>query len=114
MSLKDEKVKEIIRHEAANFLSRESNRTSLITVTDIVLKDRGTRALVLFTVIPDHAEEAALDFLRRKRRDLRDHLKKHTKLRTIPFIDKMLDHGERNRQKIDELSSIDKQEEDDK
>ncbi|MDP3996447.1 MAG: ribosome-binding factor A [bacterium] len=104
MSHTEDKTKRIIRDSAADFLSREANRYALITVTDVKLKDRGTKATIFITVLPTEYENASLDFTKRKRSDLRDFLKSHVRLRKIPFLDFEIDKGERNRQRIDELS----------
>ena len=54
-------------------------------------------------VLPDEKEGSALDFVKRKRGELREHLKKNIKIKIIPFIDVQIDRGEKNRQKIEEL-----------
>jgi ribosome-binding factor A len=93
----------LIKDAAADFLNKESNRTSLITVTDaIVSKDFGN-AIVFFTVFPDDQQEQALHFARRKRADFKSYLKSHLKLRRIPFVDFKIDDGEKHRQRIDEV-----------
>jgi ribosome-binding factor A len=61
------------------------------------------RATIFITVLPDEKEAGALEFVKRKRKDLREHLKKNIKIKIIPFVDIQIDRGEKNRQKIDEL-----------
>ncbi|MCK5022214.1 MAG: ribosome-binding factor A [Candidatus Pacebacteria bacterium] len=105
MTLKQDKVKENIKNAAANFLGKESNRTSLITVTDANISKDMKKATLFISVLPESGEEDALNFVKRKRSDLRDYLKKNLEMRIIPFLDFELDMGEKNRQRIDELSS---------
>lgn len=102
--IKEERVKEIIRHKASEFLERESSNNALITVTNITLTENGKKALISFTVFPTDKENGALDFAKRKRSDFRDFLKRETKLFRLPFVDFQIDLGEKNRQKIDSLS----------
>jgi ribosome-binding factor A len=104
MSQKDEKIKGIIRELAAEFFSRESNRTSLITITDIVLKSRNSRSIILFTVLPEDQEAAALDFMHRRLGDLREYIGSHARMMCVPFFDVAIDKGEKNRQRLDEVS----------
>jgi ribosome-binding factor A len=104
MSQKDEKLKEVIRMLAAEFFSRESNRTSLITITSVELKSRNSKAVILFTVMPIDQEVAALDFMRRQLRDLREYVGEHARMMRVPFFEVAIDKGEKNRQHIDELS----------
>ena len=49
-------------------------------------------------------EKAALDFLKRIRSEFRTHLMEKARMRRIPFFDFEIDYGEKNRQKIDEIS----------
>ncbi len=100
---KDEKIEHIIKQLASEFLSRESNRQSLVTVTDVIFGYRSKSAKILISVMPDHKAEAALDFAQRKRGELREYLKEKSKLSIIPFLSIELDIGEKNRQNVDKL-----------
>lgn len=101
--MKAERIQEALRHAAAEFLERESNRASLITVTRVTLSQRGDRATVLITILPESQETAALDFARRRAGALRDFISKRVSLQRAPFISFAIDTGERNRQRLDEL-----------
>lgn len=98
------KINEAIKHLAMQYLSRESNRTSLVTVTNVRLYDHDSKATILITVLPEEKEKVVLEFTRRHRAEFRDYLKENARLRVIPFIDFDIDVGERNRQKIDEIT----------
>lgn len=102
--LRDEKMKDFIRATAADFIQRESNGTSLITVTNVSISDRGSEATIFFTVLPADKEKAAYDFLKRMRSEFREYLMHKSRMRRIPFFDFEVDGGEKNRQKIDEIS----------
>ncbi len=101
--MRQERVKELLRHLAAEFVSSAANTTPLITVTDVRVPPNFSEATVLVTVYPDRDEEAALLFLKRKRGELRTFVKARTKLKTIPRFDFTIDEGEKKRQRIDEL-----------
>jgi ribosome-binding factor A len=103
MADREDKVSNIIKKLASEFLSRESNRTSLITITDVRMQDHERNAIILFTVLPENQAETALSFAKRKRSDFREHFKKHTRLKYIPRFDFEIDKGEKFRQRIDEL-----------
>lgn len=103
MPERTEKVAKEIKELTAEFLAREGNRTSLITVTSATASPDLKRATVYVTVLPSAKEQSALGFLKRKRKELRVFLKKNLIIKTIPFVDIVLDLGEKNRQKIDEL-----------
>lgn len=103
MIKRNTKVAELIRELGAQFLERENNRTSLITVTSCNTSPDLKRATLFITVLPDSKEHDALEFAKRKRPELREFLKKNMNTKNIPFIDVMIDLGEKNRQRIDEL-----------
>ena len=100
---RNEKVANKIKELAADFLSREGNRTSLINVISANCSPDLKRATIFITVLPIEKEKAALEFALRKRGELRNFLKKNMPVKVIPFIDVKIDQGEKNRQKIDEL-----------
>ncbi len=104
--IKEERVREIIRQKASEFLERQSSGNALMTVTSVRLLEKGKKALIFFTVFPADKENGAVDFAKRKRGAFRDFLKKESKLFRLPFIDFAIDLGEKNRQKIDILSQL--------
>ena len=104
MAYRQEKIIEQIHHLSADFLERESNRGSLITVTSVILSDDAKEATIYVTVLPDSKEKAALDFLKRRRSDFKEYFKKHSAIGRIPFFDFQIDLGQKNAIRIDELS----------
>lgn len=97
------KIEEQIKEIAARFIERESNKTSLITVTRVALTDRGRSSTIFITTIPVAGEDSAINFLKRKRAELRHVIKKNLNMRTIPFLDVAIDTGEKARNTIDAL-----------
>ena len=103
MTARNEKVANQIKELAASFLGREKNKTSLLTVTSASCSPDLKRAVIFITVFPDSKEASALSFVKRKRGEIREFLKKNMPMKFIPFLDVEIDSGEKNRQKIDEL-----------
>lgn len=101
---KDDKLKELIRELAAEYFSRESNRLSLITITDVEIFNRGGKARILMTVLPETAEQSALEFAHRQLTEFRQYVMDKSRIGRIPFFEVAIDVGEKNRQRIDELS----------
>ena len=97
-------VSETIAHRAADFLARESNRQSLVTVTRADMSPDMKNVTVFLTVLPESAEKPVLEFAKRSRSDFREFLKEKTRLHPVPTVDFELDHGEKNRQRIDDLT----------
>ena len=104
MNQKDEKLKELIRAFAAEYFSRESNRTSLITVTDVAIESKGSKATILITVLPESQEESAVNFIHRQLTSFREHVMSEARLMRIPYFEVAIDKGEKNRQRMDEIA----------
>lgn len=100
-----EKVTDLLTRIAANYFQRESNNTSIITVTRVDVAEDLKHATIYITVLPVEMEQAALDFAKRKRSEIRADIKDNLRLHRIPFIDVMIDKGEKLRQRIDEITS---------
>jgi len=103
MAVKDEKLIELFRNLAAQFISRESNRTSLITVTGASLSDDRKYVTIFLSVYPDDKEGEAIKFVSRQRSEFKEFVKGHARIGKIPFFDFKIDKGEKNRQKIESL-----------
>lgn len=106
MSQRDEKIIELVREKAAEFLQRQSNGASMLTVTRVALSNDAKTATIFFTVFPQEKEKPALDFAQRQRSNFKSFIKKETRLNRIPFFDFVIDEGEKNRQKIDSISQM--------
>lgn len=102
-SQKQQQISEQIAHLAAEFLGRESNRQSLITVTRADVSPDMAKSTVYFTVMPDSYEDTALDFAKRQRAEFRSFIKKKTQMRRLPFFAFEIDRGEKHRQHLDTL-----------
>ena len=97
-------VSETIAHRAADFFARESNRQSLVTVTRAEVSPDLKNVTVFFSVLPESAEATVLNFAKRNRSEFREFLKEHTGLGRLPTVDFEVDYGEKNRQRIDDLT----------
>ena len=104
MSYRAEKLREALRETAAEFLSREAGRQSLVTVTGVRLRENEKSADILITVYPDAQEKDALSFANRKRADFLEYFKKRIRGVAPPRVEFVIDRGEKNRQRLDEIS----------
>jgi ribosome-binding factor A len=98
------RISELIQHATADFVQRESNSNSMITVTSVGVSSDFQKATIFVTVFPEDQEEQALDFLRRNIGELKDYLQDNTRLRNIPWLSFEVDAGEKKRRRIDEIS----------
>lgn len=104
---KKEKLENHIKELVASFIERESNKTALITVTRVEMLEKGRSATVYISVLPESGEESAINFLKRKRHDMRTVVKKGINVHTIPFLDVVIDKGEKARHTIETLLKSD-------
>jgi ribosome-binding factor A len=102
--LKHDKLEGIIHRLAAEFIRDEATNASLLTVTRVELNPSGKDAVILFTTIPESEEDTALKFLERKSGEFKEYVKTHSRLGMLPFMRFKIDYGERNRQRLDEIS----------
>jgi ribosome-binding factor A len=94
-----------LQKQAAQYVSTQSNRTSLITVTNTKLSNAGDVVTFLVSVFPESAEGPAIGFLMRNRGECKKYIKDHARINNVPHVEFALDTGEKNRQKVDELLS---------
>jgi len=102
--IKREKITEIIHRLAAEFVRDQSSPASLITITRVELTPVGKDAKIFFTTLPGSQEDTALKFLERKTPDFKKRLRDNSRIGIVPHINFKIDYGERNRQRLDELS----------
>ncbi len=104
-SRRQNKVAEEIAHQAGEFLARTIKAGgALVTVTRAVIAPDLKYVTIFVSVFPKSSEEASLKELKRLRTDFHDYLKARTALRNVPTVDFVIDIGEENRQRIDELT----------
>lgn len=104
MSIKDEREEHILTQLAAAYIAREAGRSTLITPTRTELGKNRKTATIFVSVFPTEQTDHALLFLKRHKDLFRDSLKKTSRLAVLPYVTFELDFGERNRQRLDELS----------
>jgi ribosome-binding factor A len=104
MSKKEEQTKEALIHLAGEFLAREAGPQSLITVTRAEMSPDMKYITLFISVFPESEEKKALEFCKRERSAFRDFVIDKSSLHFPPTLDFELDIGEKNRQRIDDLT----------
>lgn len=102
-NIKHNRIEESIREAASLYLAREAGTTSIITITRVQLNERGNKAMIFYTCIPEDKENAAYGFLKRNLGGIREFCQKRIKTHTIPFLDVAIDDGEKNFRHINDL-----------
>ncbi|MBN2094011.1 MAG: ribosome-binding factor A [Candidatus Zambryskibacteria bacterium] len=100
---KDEKTSSLLKKFAAEYFESEASNQSLITITKVEVFERGRKAFIFFTTLPQEKEAEALDFMKRRAKNFRQFVMTKKSFGFTPKIDFYIDQGEHNRQKIDEL-----------
>ena len=103
-SRRQTQVEETLAHLAGDFFARESGVKALITVTRADIAPTFKTVTVFFSVLPQTHEKEALKFAKRSRSDFREYIRKHSSLHPTPVVDFEIDYGEKNRQRVDELT----------
>lgn len=105
MNIKDDREISLLVELAGQYIAREAGRSTLITPTRAELGKGRRNATIFVSVYPTEESDHALTFLARHKDLFREYLKKTSRLAILPYITFELDYGERNRQRLDELSS---------
>lgn len=100
---KKEKIEDRIKEVVSRYVERESNKTSIISVNRVELYDKGRKANIYISVMPESGEESALNFIKRQRSELKDEIKRYLSIKTIPFLDVAIDMEEKARNNIEAL-----------
>lgn len=87
---------------ASDWITRNSNRNSLITLTQASPTSDGKKLIIFYTVIPESQERAASEFLTRHGDNMRNYVKQKMK-REPAWFRFVLDKGERNRERVSDL-----------
>ena len=103
-STRHTQVSEMLTQTAAEYFAREGNGASLITITRTDLSADMHKALIYLSVLPVESEMSVLHFARRSRTEFRQYINKHTRIGRAPTVDFLIDTGEKNRLRIDELT----------
>jgi ribosome-binding factor A len=91
-----------------DFFQRESSGASMITVTRTEISRDMKNGTIFITVLPENKEEAAINFAKRMRSELRHFVMKRLPVKVIPFFEVEIDFGEKNRLHVEELLRKDK------
>lgn len=86
MTKKDDRIVSALHTAAAQFINRESNRRSLVTVTRVELLEGEKNANVFVSVFPQKDTHAVMDFLSRQHGEFMIFLKKSVKLPMVPRV----------------------------
>ncbi len=96
-----------------DFFQRESSGASMITVTRTEVSRDMKHGTIFITVLPENKEDAAINFAKRMRSELRHFVMKRLPVKVIPFFEVEIDFGEKNRLHVDELLRKEKKANDD-
>jgi len=102
--VKKKRTEEIIHRLAAKFVREEASKSSLLTITRVEISESGKESKVYCTTLPEDQEDTALKFLQRKTPEFKRYVRDKSRIGFVPHIDFLIDYGERNRQRLDELS----------
>lgn len=92
-----------------DFFQRESSGLSMITVTRTDVSKDMKHGTIFISVLPENKEEAAINFAKRMRSELRHYVMKRLPVKVIPFFEVEIDFGEKNRIHVDDLLRKEKQ-----
>ncbi len=105
MSTRDNKAAALVTELAAQYISIEAGRNTLITPIHTDISSDRKNATIFVSVYPTEEGPNAIKFLTRHKDHFRSFLRTKARLSTLPYIKFEIDYGEINRQNIEKLSS---------
>lgn len=102
------KIEQEVLGRAQDFFQRESSGASMITVTRSEVSRDMKHGTIFITVLPEDKEDAAINFAKRMRSELRHYIMKRLPIKVIPFFEVEIDYGEKNRLHVESLLRKDK------
>ncbi|PIT96708.1 hypothetical protein COT82_01745, partial [Candidatus Campbellbacteria bacterium CG10_big_fil_rev_8_21_14_0_10_35_52] len=84
MSDRTARISELIKKLAAEFLSKEADRSSIITVTRANISKDLKNATIYLTIYPQASEKSALNFAKRKRTEFKKYAREKIRIKRIP------------------------------
>ena len=103
-SLRQTKIAESLAHLAGDFIVRNANKDSLITVMRADVSPDLAQCTIFVSVLPEKFEQKALAYLKRERSEFREYIKAKLRMKSLRGVEFELDYGEKNRQLIDTLT----------
>ena len=101
---RQQRVEKELLKLVATFFEGASNKTSLITFIRVELTPDRRKAIFFVSVLPTDKETEAINFLDRQACNLKYYIRNNTGTRIYPSVEFAIDMGEKNRQRIQELS----------
>lgn len=104
MAWRQEKINSLIRELASKFIQVNAKiKDGLITITKTEISSNLKNVKIYLTVFPEKKEKEALRILRSVYYDWQKYLASKFKARFLPHSEFLIDEGEKNRQRIEEL-----------
>lgn len=103
-TMRENRAEALMVELAAKYIAREAGRSTLITPLRADISPDRKNATIFVSVFPDAEADHALAFLKRHKDLFRNSMKGTTRLAILPYITFELDYGEKNRQRLEEVS----------
>ena len=104
MSERTEKVSNYLKELVATFLAGEANRNYLVSVTSCDISSDLKNSTVMLSVLPENKEGEVLELMKEKKNALNKYLMDKLHIKYIPRITFLIDLGEKNRLRVEELT----------
>jgi len=111
---RQERFVEEVSHLAAEFIERESDGRTLLTVTRSEISPDLKYIVIFFSIFPIEKKKGAVGFLARRAREFPDYLAKHGRFGRLPQVRFVFDMAEVKRQHLDKIFRQIKSEKEDK
>lgn len=104
MTRRQEKIDSLLRELASEFILKKVKlKNALVTVTYAEISEDIKNLKIFITVYPEKSESRALKELNKNISEWQKFLAKEFKAKFLPRSEFLIDEGEKNRQKVEEI-----------
>ncbi len=100
---RQEKMKSLLRKLISEFLLRVDFEKKIISVTEVQISENLRFAKIFLSVYPENGALKILESVKSKTGEIKKYLASKIKIKFMPEVEFIIDAGEKNRQRIEEL-----------
>lgn len=100
---KKERLASLLRDTASSFVRFEVDPNAMVTVTRVELSSDSSMVKFFVSVFPEAKEVETVKLLNKKKKEMKEFLRKETRLNILPYVEFEVDKGAKLERKIEEI-----------
>lgn len=100
---KKERLLSLLREVAGSFIRFEVDPDALVTAMRVELSKDASLARIFISVFPENKEKEIVGLLNKKKNEMKEYLKKETKLKVLPYVEFEIDKAIKMEREMDKV-----------